>query len=160
MKKKLKITLGIISGIIAIIILDTIQAMAFDNSPIIKIREYYNGGTLNYKDKGILVDTYSCIDGKKDTTLKGFSYSCSYNGGNYTLVDETKNKIGFSCAEVLQSFYEDETHIYYWECMKNKYMIVKYKDGSKELISEALKNKHIDIDVLSKFDIDYIKEKK
>lgn len=44
--------------------------------------------------------------------------------------------------------------------MKNKYMIVKYDDGSKELISEALKNKHIEISVLDKFDIDYIKEER
>ena len=42
----------------------------------------------------------------------------------------------------------------------NHKMIVKYNDGSKELISEALKNKHIDIQVLDKFNISYIKEKK
>ena len=39
-------------------------------------------------------------------------------------------------------------------------MIVKYDDGSKELISEALENKRIDIQMLDKFDISYIKEEK
>ena len=52
------------------------------------------------------------------------------------------------------------TGCYYWSCIKNKYMIVKYDDGSKELISEALENKHIDIQVLDKFNISYIKEEK
>ena len=112
------------------------------------------------KKVGILVDTHHCGNGKHDTVIKGFSYSCSYNGGNYILVDETKNKIDFACAEALQSFYQDEQYTYYWSCMKNKYMIVKYDDGSKELISEALKNKHIEISVLDKFDIDYIKEER
>ena len=36
-------------------------------------------------------------------------------------------------------------------------MIVKYTDGSQELISEALRQKHIDIQVLDKFNISYIK---
>ena len=44
--------------------------------------------------------------------------------------------------------------------MKNEYMIVKYDDGSKELISEALKKGHIDIQILDKFDISYIKYEK
>ena len=39
-------------------------------------------------------------------------------------------------------------------------MVVKYDDGSKELISEALENKHIDIQVLDKFNISYIKEER
>jgi len=154
MKKGLKITLGVIGGIVAIILLDSIQALVFDNNPIIGIQ------TRNMKKVGILVDTHHCGNGKHDTVIKGFSYSCSYNGGNYTLVDETKNKKDFACAEALESFYEDEHYTYYWSCIKNKYMIVKYDDGSKELISEALKNKHIEIGVLDKFDIDYIKEEK
>ena len=66
----------------------------------------------------------------------------------------------FACDEALEGFYADNTYTYYWCCIKDKYMIVKYDDGSKELISEALKNKHIDIQVLDKFNISYIKEEK
>ena len=155
--KKILIAIGIIIGII---LLDSIQALVFDNNPVIKINEYYDGGDLNYKSKGILVDTYNCTNGKKDTQLKGFSYSCNYMGGKYTLIDKTKDIVAFACAEALEEFYEDNNYTYYWECMKNSYMVVEYDDGFEETISEALKQNHIDIQILDKFDIDYIKYKK
>ena len=155
MKKKILIIISIILGII---ILDSVQAFVFDNNPIIKIKEYYNGGDLNYKSKGLLVDTINCTNGNKDTVLKGFSYSCSYNGGIYKLIDKTKDIKDFMCKETLQSFYEGDNYIYYWECIKDSYMIVKYDDGYEETISEALKQKHIDIQVLDKYEIHYIKE--
>lgn len=44
--------------------------------------------------------------------------------------------------------------------MKNKYMIVKYEDGREETIEDALKKGNIEIGVLSKFDISFIKENK
>ena len=154
MKKGLKITLIVIGTIIGIILLDSIQALVFDNNPIIGIQ------TRNMKKVGILVDTHHCGNGKHDTVIKGFSYSCNYEGGNYTLVDETKEINDFACDDALEPFYEDDTYTYFWSCIKNKYMVVKYDDGSKELISEALKNNHIDIQILDKFNISYIKEEK
>lgn len=157
MIKKILIVIGIIFGII---LLDSIQAMVFNNNPIIKIKEYYNGGNINYKSKGILVDTINCTNGKKDTVIKGFSYSCNYEGGNFSLVDKTKEIKDFACAEALEQFYEDENYTYYWNCIKNKHMIVEYNDRTNELISDALKNKHIDIQILDKFNIKYIKMEK
>ena len=154
MKKYIKVFLIVIGIIVGIILLDSLQALVFDNNPIIGIQ------TRNMKKVGIFVDTYHFGNGKHDTVIKGFSPSSSYNGGNYILVDETKNKKDLACDDMLEGFYEDEKYSYFWSCAKNKYMIVKYKDGSKELISEALKNKHIDISVLDKFDINYIKEEK
>ena len=154
MKNFIKRFLIVVTVIVGIILLDSIQALFFDNNPIIGIQ------TRNMKKVGILVDTHHCGNGKHDTVIKGFSYSCNYEGGKFTLVDETKNKKDFACDEALEGFYADENYTYYWSCIKNKYMIVKYDDGSKELISEALENKHIDIQVLDKFDINYIKEKK
>ena len=150
----IKKILIIISIIICIVLLDSMQALVFDNNPIIGIE------TRNMKKAGILVDTHHCGNGKHDTVIKGFSYSCSYNGGNYKLVDETKDNKNFACASSLEKFYEDNHYNYYWSCIKNKYMIVLYSDGSKELISEALKQKHIDIQILDKFNINYIKEAK
>ena len=157
MKKKILIVIVVIVGIVLV---DSIQALVYDANPIIKIKEYYNGGDLNYKSKGLLVDTINCSNGNRDTVIKGFSYSCSYNGGTYKLVDKTKNNLTFACGEVLQSFYEDDDYIYYWECMKNGYMVVEYDDGFKETISEALKGNHIVIQDLDKFEIDYIKTEK
>ena len=154
MKRFIKRFLLVIGVIVAIILLDSIQALVFDNNPIIGIQ------TRNMKKVGILVDTHHCGNGKHDTVIKGFSYSCNYEGGKYILVDETQKIKNFTCAEALEGFYTDENYNYYWSCIKNKYMVVEYDDGSKELISEALKNKHIDIQVLDKFNISYIKEKK
>ena len=77
-----------------------------------------------------------------------------------SITDKTKTMINFACAEVLSSFYEDEFNIYYFDCMKNKYVIVKYKDNSEETVSDALKNNHIKISDLDKYNIKYIKERK
>ena len=64
MKKKVLIVIIIIIGII---IIDTIQAKAFDNNPIIKIVEDYNGGHLYQQHKGIFVTTYVYTDGSQKT---------------------------------------------------------------------------------------------
>lgn len=77
MKKSVKTVLIVLGILIALVLIDTIQAFAFDNSPVLKKREYYNGGDLYYKDTGLLVDTYCGTNGNKDTVMKGFSYSIS-----------------------------------------------------------------------------------
>ncbi len=73
-KKKIIITL---CSIIGLIFLDFIVALSFNNSPTIKIRDYYNGGSTVYKDKGIFTNTYKCSDGKTKTVLKKTKYVCS-----------------------------------------------------------------------------------
>ena len=70
--KKFLIILAIVFGIIC---LDSVQALVFDNTPIFRIREYYNGGNLYSKDKGVFVDSYLGTNGVRDTVLKGCSYS-------------------------------------------------------------------------------------
>ncbi len=154
MKKYIKVVLIVIGVIIGVILLDSIQALVFDNNPIIGI------DSRCCKRRGILVDTHYCDNGKKDTVIKGFSHSCNYMGGNYRLVDKTKEIKDFTCAEALESFYEDENYTYYWSCMKNKYMVVKYDDGFEETISQALLKGHIEIQILDKFNISYIKYEK
>lgn len=154
MKKGFKVVFIVIAFIIGIVLFDSLQALIFDNNPIIGIE------TKCMKRVGILVETYHCGKGKHDTVIKGFSYSCSYNCGNYTLIDKTKEIKNFVCAEALESFYEDENYIYYWSCIKNKYMVIKYDIGFEETISEALRKGDIDINILDKFDISYIKKEK
>ena len=75
MKKK-KIIIITLCSIIGLIFLDFIIALSFNNSPIIKIRDYYNGGSTVYKDKGIFTNTYKCSDGKAKTVLKTVKYVC------------------------------------------------------------------------------------
>lgn len=77
MKKK-KILIITLCSIIGLIFLDFIIALSFNNSPIIKIRDYYNGSTV-YKDKGIFTNTYKCSDGKTKTVLKVTKYVCPIN---------------------------------------------------------------------------------
>lgn len=154
--KKVLIIIGVIIGIV---LLDSIQALVFDNNPLLKIREHYNGGKLNYKDKGILVDTYCGVNGKKDTVIKGFSYSLPFED-TYEIVDTTKDIPDFGCDTALEEIYEDEDYIYYLPCMKSQYIEVRYNNARKEKLISALANGNISIGDLDKFSIDYIKEKK
>ena len=61
---------------IGIVVLDTLQALLFDNSPIIKIRENNVGGSIDYIDKGIFVNHYYCVNKEENTVFKNVKYSC------------------------------------------------------------------------------------
>ena len=78
MKKK-KIVIISLCSIVGLIFLDFIVALSFNNSPIIKIRDNYDGGSIVYKDKGIFTNTYKCSDGKTKTVLKATKYVCPMN---------------------------------------------------------------------------------
>ena len=78
MKKKKTVIISLCS-IIGLIFLDFIIALSFNNSPIIKIRDYYDGATPVYKDKGIFTNTYKCSNGKTKTVLKTTKYVCPMN---------------------------------------------------------------------------------
>lgn len=159
MKKSMKKVFVIIGIIIGIILLDSIQALVFDNSPLIKVRKYYDGGDLYYKDGGLLVETFCGTNGNKDTVIKGFSYSLDYDP-NITIIDKTKSIDDFACDTALDPFYEDDKYVYSYPCIISDYIIVKYSDGTEETVKEALKNNRIEIGYLDKFDIDYIKVEK
>ena len=75
MKKGLKITLIVLGVLLLIIVVDTLQAKIFDNSPLIKVTENYNGGNVLKKDKGIFVYTYFLKKGEKVTVYKWEKYS-------------------------------------------------------------------------------------
>jgi len=79
MMKKKKIIIITLCSIIGLIFLDFIVALSFNNSPIIKIRDYNNGVSTIYKDKGIITNTYKCSDGKTKTVLKTTKYVCPMN---------------------------------------------------------------------------------
>lgn len=78
MKKK-KTLITTLCSIIGLIFLDFIIALSFNNSPMIKIRDNYNGGATVYKDKGIFTNTYKCSNGKTKTVLKTTKYVCPMN---------------------------------------------------------------------------------
>lgn len=158
-KQYFKITFTIIGIIVGIILLDSIQALVFDNSPILKIRDHYNGGQLYCKDRGILVDTYCGGNGQKDTVIKGRSHSLSYSN-DYQIVDITKENNAISYSTELEFIYEDELYFYYLPGFKSEFIEVRFNNGKKYNIIEALGNGYVDIGDLDIFDIDYIKKKK
>lgn len=57
-------------------------------------------------------------------------------------------------------FYEDEYYEYFYPNQKNQYVKVYYSYGSVETVEEALKNRRISIDLLDKYEIEYLKKKK
>lgn len=83
------------------------------------------------------------------------NYEIDNNELSFIIVDKV-NDGNLPCDEALEKFYTDDNYTYYWNCIKNEHVIVKYNDGSNELVSDALVNKHITIDDLKNFEIDYI----
>ena len=77
MKKGIKITLIVIAVIIALFVIDTLQAKFFDNSPLLKIRDNIDGGPINYVDKGLLVNHYMCNSKEEATIWKWGEFFCS-----------------------------------------------------------------------------------
>lgn len=78
--KILMILSTIIITILSIILLDTIQAVAFKNSPIISWRVEDANDNDSYVDKGILIDTYYCVKDQDIITViptfKNTNYNC------------------------------------------------------------------------------------
>ena len=77
MKKSLKITLIVLGVLIGIIFLDTLQAKIFNNSPLLKMRDNLDGGSLDYVDKGLFVNYYHCNNSEKVTAWKNTKFACS-----------------------------------------------------------------------------------
>ena len=101
MKKGIKIFFIILAILVIILLIDTIQAKVFDNRPIIKITENYNGGNLYQKDNGILVYTYVFSDGTKKTVFRWEKYAPPEKEP----VDLSKDNVDVNKDKVEQSFY-------------------------------------------------------
>ena len=146
-------------SILLLIIIDISQALIFQNSPVLKIREQFDGGTLYYKDKGLITYTYNCIGEKRKTVLKWEKYSCPLKETTFEIIDESKNIKDFTCAEALEEIYRDDEYIYFLSCMKSEYIKVNYSPNHfSENIITALKEGRVKISDLDKFKIDYIKK--
>lgn len=79
---------------IGIVVLDALQALLFDNSPIIKIRENNVGGSIDYIDKGIFVNHYYCVNKEENTVFKNVKYSCP--------LDNEKMEVGVKSDKVIE----------------------------------------------------------
>ena len=74
MKKYFKIAIIFIGIILGIIVFDTLQALVFNNNPLIKIR--VNKNNTYYVDKGLLINHYYCNNKTKKTVFKWVEYYC------------------------------------------------------------------------------------
>ena len=158
MKKSLKIFLIIIGIIVLGFIIDLICIFAI-NRPILAIKDENN------VYKGIFYNTYNCAEyAVPQIKSKGTKFACAeikfQIGKVIEIVDTTKDIENFTCAEALEQFYEDEKYRYYYSCIKNKYVIVKYENGYEETVANALKYGTINIEDLDTYNIKYIKEDK
>ena len=137
MKKFVKyvfLTLGIA---ISIIIVDSVQAMYFNNSPFLKIREDYNGGDLYCVDRGILVDTYYGTNGKKDTVIKGFSYSLTDDTEHlYKEFSIFVNENETELEKVAESYLKGENTKY-----PNKIKSVAFYEGENSIVEFSIGSK-------------------
>ena len=111
--------------------------MWLNNSPLIKIREDYNGGNLCCVDRGILVDTYYGTNGKRDTVIKGFSYSLTDDTEHLykdfsIFVNENETEL----EKVAESYLKGE-HISY----PNKIKSVSVYEGENNIVEFSVGSK-------------------
>lgn len=167
MKKIIKYITIIAIVLVSLIVLDTLSAVAFNNSTIIH-KTYQELDEDSWVDKGLIIDTYYCT---KETDIievshhiKGHKFSCPVDNieeqvGEYKIIDKVLEE-SMMCAEALELFYQDEEYSYYFSCMKSSNIIVKYNDGIEIPVKQALKENKITIKDLDRFNIAYYKEKK
>ena len=81
------ILLTIVITILSIVILDTIQAIVFKNSPIISWRIEDANDSDSYVDKGILIDTYYCVSDDVITVIPNLKIQIiiAHQNNNYKL---------------------------------------------------------------------------
>lgn len=66
----------------------------------------------------------------------------------------------YSCNQIKEKFYEDDTYIYYYPCQKSSSVFVKFSNNNKLLVTDALKEEKVTINELIKAGLEVIKEKK
>lgn len=126
MKKSFKVIFICIGVIIGIILLDSIQALIFDNNPLIGIE------TRSMKKSGILVDSHHCGNGKNVAVLKGSRYSC-YKGDMVNIsLQDVNDKINNYFANNIM-----DINISYWAIDDEKKVVVV---GMMDISSENQNN--------------------
>ena len=66
----------------------------------------------------------------------------------------------YTCPQTAEKFYEDDKYIYSFPCVKSNSIYVKFENGNKMLIVDALEAKKVTIDELIKAGLKVYKEEK
>lgn len=138
MKKSLKITLIVIGVMMGIILLDTAQAIIFNNSPIIKVTKTYS--SVQRKDIGIFVETYIFDGITKRTYFKWEAHTLPIKENTENLkntYDKVSDYFGNEKADRsnLGAYSLDE---------ENNVVEVSLIDNSKEKQEEFIKQTGVD----------------
>ena len=80
-------------------------------------------------------------------------------------VELSKNKVQIidatiTCPQSLEPFYEDDEYTYSFPCIKSSSVFVKFSNGNKMLVTEALDSGKVTIEELIKAGLEVNKEKK
>ena len=84
---------------------------------------------------GIIILIIAIILLNKNIIIQGKS--------NLQIIDAT-----YSCANSPETFYEDDKYIYSFPCVKSSSIYVKFENGNKMLIIDALEAEKVTIDEL------------
>lgn len=82
---------------------------------------------------------------------------------NISILNNSKIKIidaTYSCVNSPEKFYEDEKYIYLFPCVKSSSIYVKFENGNKMLVVNALEEKKVTIDELIKAGLEVQKKEK
>lgn len=131
MKKSIKIILIIVGVLISVILLDTLQARVFKNSPFISWKEEL-ADEDSYVDKGIIIDTFYCTKEKDIQTIswkfKGSKFTCPIDNVSISYLRELQNDIDDILIQ--KKDYDNFSASYVDE--ENKVLIIELVDNNKE----------------------------
>ena len=66
----------------------------------------------------------------------------------------------YTCAQVTEKFYENDKYVYSFPCAKSNSVYVKFENGNKMLVVDALEAKKATIDELIDAGLEVIKKEK
>lgn len=82
---------------------------------------------------------------------------------NISILKKSKLKIidaTYSCVQSPEKFYQDDKYIYSFPCVKSNSIYVKFENGNKMLIVDALESKKVTIDELLDAGLEVYKQEK
>ena len=77
------------------------------------------------------------------------------NKENIQIIDAT-----YSCIQSREKFYEDDKYIYSFPCVKSQSIYVKFENGNKLLVVDALEQEKVTINQLIKAGLEVHKKEK
>lgn len=66
----------------------------------------------------------------------------------------------YACDNVYEEFFSDDDYIYYFPCYKSSSIYVKYTNGNKELVVDALNNNNVTIKDLENAGLKFYKKER